>query len=134
VHNRHEQIFDLIELEVGPRQFSEFIRQGIKVELVVVGFLSGDLNLLLELGEWASICRLILLEELKHLLDTLTVELLADVVQVVRLVPPELQLNERVRVLVALKRRLWILLEDVLDLPGPVCDGLLKLSSLIFGR
>ena len=91
------------------------------------------MHLFLQLGERSSVGGLVLLEELEHLLDLLRAELLADGVEVAGLVAPELNLSQRVWVVVTLERVLWVLLELVLDLLGPVDDGSLKDDSLIFG-
>jgi len=47
----------------------------------------------LQFAEWSCVGALVLLKELEDFLDALRVELLADRVQVVRLVLPELNLG-----------------------------------------
>jgi hypothetical protein len=91
------------------------------------------LNLLLELAERTGVGGLVLLEELEHLLDALRGQLVADVVQVFGLALPEEELNRGIRVLAALQSRLGVLLKDILDLSGPVRDGLLQKVTLILG-
>lgn len=76
----------------------------------------------MEFTEGASVGGLVLLEELEDLLDALGVELLADGVQVVGLVLPELDLSEGIWMLVTLECALGVLLEDVFNLFGPGYD------------
>jgi len=52
----------------------------------------------LELAEGGGVGALVLFKELKHFLDTLRVQLLADAVEVLGLVAPELKLGQRVGV------------------------------------
>jgi hypothetical protein len=133
VHDGHEQVSDLLELEGVIGQAGKKLRKSLQVEVVVVSLNSGSLNFFLELGERTSVSGLVLLEELEHLLDALTGELVADVVQVVSFGFPEIELTSWVRVLAALQGRLRVSLEDVLDLLGPVRNGLLQKSSLVLG-
>jgi hypothetical protein len=133
VHDGHEQVSDLLELEGVIGQAGKKLRKSLQVEVVVVSLNSGSLNFFLELGERTSVSGLVLLEELEHLLDALTGELVADVVQVVSFGFPEVELTSWVRVLAALQGRLRVSLEDVLDLLGPVRNGLLQKSSLVLG-
>jgi len=134
MHDGHEQLSDIAQLLRVVRQLVEEIGQGLQVEVVIVGLDTRSLHLLLELGEGTSVGTLVLLEELEHLLDALATKLLADVVEVVRLVLPEGQLNERIGVLTALEGALGILLEHVLDLLGPVSNGLLEETTLVLAR
>jgi hypothetical protein len=83
VHYRHEEFPDVVELDTLVRQFVELITESVQEHLVIIGFGTGDLHFLLEFGEWSSVSGFVLLEELKNLLDALTGQLLADVVQVV---------------------------------------------------
>jgi hypothetical protein len=88
----------------------------------------------LELAEWASIGGLILLQELENLLDSFRIELLADRVEILTLVLPEINLGQRIWVVSVLQGALWVLLEDVLDLLGPVNDGSFKKLSFVLAR
>jgi hypothetical protein len=88
----------------------------------------------LELAEGSGVGGLILLKEFEHLLDALRRELLANVVQVVTLSLPEVKLGGRVGVLTVLQVLLRVFLEDVLDLLGPMGDGLLQQVTLVLGR
>ena len=134
VHDGHEQLSDVAQLLGVVGQLVEEIGQGLQVEVVIVGLDTGSLDLLLELGEGTSVGTLVLLEELEHLLDALATELLADVVEVVRLVLPEGELDERIGVLAALEGALRILLQHILDLLGPVGNGLLEETTLVLAR
>jgi hypothetical protein len=121
VHDGHEEVWNICELLARLGQLLEEVLKGLQVLLVLIGFSPGRLHLFLKLAEWASVGRLILFEELEDLLDLLTSKLLADEVQVVRLVLPELKLSVRVWVLVTLQGTLRVLLKYVFDLFGP-CD------------
>jgi len=88
----------------------------------------------LELAEWSSVSGLILLEEFEYLLDSLGAQLLTDRVKVLALVLPELDLSKWVWVISTLESALWILLKDVLDLPGPVKEGTFKTLGFVFAR
>ena len=83
MHDGHEQLTDFVQFETFAGQLVEQITECVQIQLVVVGFGTRNLHLLLELGERTGVRRLVLLEELEHLPDPLTVELLTDVVQVV---------------------------------------------------
>ena len=63
-----------------------------------------------------------MLEELEYLLDALRVKLIADGVEILRFVLPEIDLSKGIRVFITLKGALWILLKDVLYLFGPGND------------
>lgn len=80
------------------------------------------MNLLLQLAEGTSVCGLVLLEELEDFLDALGVKLFTDGVQVVRLVLPELDLGEGIRMLVTLECALGVLFQDIFNLFGPGND------------
>jgi len=92
------------------------------------------LYFLLELAEWSSVSGLILLEEFEYLLDSLGAQLLTDRVKVLTFVLPELDLSKWVWVISTLESALWILLKDVLDLPGPVKEGTFKTLGFVFAR
>ena len=64
-----------------------------------------------------------MLKELKHFLDALRIKLVTDGFQVLRLVLPEIDLNQGVWVVVVLEGILWVFLELSLDLLGPVHEG-----------
>jgi hypothetical protein len=49
VHNRHEQVCDILELEGVVGQVIEQLGQSLQVEVVIVSLNSGSLNFLLEL-------------------------------------------------------------------------------------
>lgn len=119
MHDGHEEVGDLSELLAEVGQLAEQPRQGLEILEVLVSLCAGCLDLLLELAEGAGVGRLVLLKELEDLLDALGVELLADGVEVVGLVLPELDLNEGIGVLVPLEGALGVLLKDILNLLGP---------------
>jgi hypothetical protein len=81
------------------------------------------LHLFLQLRESRGVSGLVLFEELKDLLDTLTAKLLADGVQVVTFVLPEVELFSRIGVHSRLKSVFRILLEDVFNLSTPLYDS-----------
>ena len=83
----------------------------------------GNADLLLKLGEGREVGALVLLEEFEHLLDLLGGELRDDRVEVARLVLPEFDLNHWIWMVSRLEGALWVLLEDALDLLGPVDNG-----------
>lgn len=68
------------------------------------------MDFLLELAERSSVGRLVLLEELKNLLDPLRVKLLANLVKVLALVLPEFNFYKWVWVVTVLECALWVLL------------------------
>jgi len=92
------------------------------------------LDFLLELTERSSVGRLVLLEELKHLLDPLGVQLLADLVKVLALVLPEFNFYKWIGMVTVLECALWVLLEDILDLSSPVDDGTLEELGFVLAR
>ena len=110
VHGGHEQLWDLSEVLASVSQRVEQLCESLQVLAVLISFLSGSLDLLLKFREGASVGGLVLFQELKNFLDSVTWKLLADGVQVVRLVLPELDLSEWVWVLVSLQSRLRVLL------------------------
>jgi hypothetical protein len=71
VHDRDEEIGDLGELLAEVGELIEQAGQSLQVLEVLVSLCAGGLDLLLELAEGASVGRLVLLEELKDLLDAL---------------------------------------------------------------
>jgi len=75
-----------------------------------------------------------LLEEFEYFLDSLGVKLVADLVKILTLVLPEVNLDKWIGMVAILEGTLWILLEYVLDLSGPVNDGKLKKLSLVLTR
>ena len=78
VHDGHEVLGDFRKLERGIDELVEVLLEGLEELEVLVSLDAGSGNLLLELAEGAGLGRLVLLEELEHLLDALTGELLAD--------------------------------------------------------
>ena len=92
------------------------------------------MDFLLELAERSSVGRLVLLEELKNLLDPLRVKLLANLVKVLALVLPEFNFYKWVWVVTVLECALWVLLEHILDLPSPVDDGTLEELGFVLAR
>ena len=123
VHDWDEEIDHVAELLGRVGQLVEQVEKGLKVEEVLGGFRPGDLNLLLELGEWTSVGGLVLFQELEDLLDSLGTELLADSDKIKALIFPEVDLSNGVWVVTILECSLWVFLEHLLDLLGPVDDG-----------
>lgn len=64
MHDRHEQVLDVRQLEIRPSELVELVDEREQVEPVVVGFSTSDLHLLLQLREWTGVSRFVLLEEL----------------------------------------------------------------------
>ena len=122
MHNGDEEIWHFTEILAEISELVEEIREGLKILEVLIGLSPGSLDLLLQLAEGPSVGGLVLLEEFKNLLNALRVELFADSIQVVGLVPPEVDLSEGIRVLVSLESRLRVLLENILNLLSP-CDN-----------
>jgi hypothetical protein len=91
------------------------------------------LNFLLQLREGSGVGRLVLLEELEHLLNALRVQLLADLVQVLGLGFPEVELSQGVGMPVIFEGILGVLLEHILDLLLPVDDRSFQDVGLILG-
>ena len=83
MHDWHEQVGHLGELSAQVSQVSEKVGQGLQVLVVLISLRSSGLDFLLELAEGASVCGLVLLEELEDFLDALRVKLFADGIQVV---------------------------------------------------
>jgi len=90
------------------------------------------LNLLLELAERTSVGRFVLLKELEDLLDSLRAQLLVNSIEIGRLISPEVNLSDGVRVLSVLKSHLGVSLEHRFDLLSPVDNGSLKKDSFVF--
>jgi hypothetical protein len=134
VHNWDETISNLGQIERCIDKLVEVLLKSLEILEVLVGFESSDVDLLLELAESASLCRLVLLQELEHLLDALTGELFADGVQVGALVFPEVDFGKRIRVHGLLEGLLGVLTELSLDLFGPVADSVLEHGGLVLGR
>jgi len=131
VHDGHKELSNLVGLIAGADELAEEVLEGAEILVVLVGLFLGNLNFLLQLGEGGGVGALVLFKELKDLLDALTVELSADLVEVLALVFPELKLSHGVGVLAVLKGVLGVLLEHVLDLLLPVDDGSLKNVGLV---
>lgn len=134
VHDWHKELNYLLKVIGWVGELIEQFDQGLEILVVLVGFRSSDLDFLLELAERSSVGRLVLLEELKHLLDPLRVQLLADLVEVLALVLPEFNFYEWVWVVTVLECALWVLLEHILDLPSPVDDGTLEELGFVLAR
>lgn len=134
VHDWDEEISHLIELLGVINEVDEEVLKSVKVFEVLTSFKLGNLNFLLELGEWTSVGGFVLFQELKNLLNVLRVELFADVLEVSALVFPELDFNKGIWVVAILELRLWVLLKDVLDLFAPLNDGRLEEVRFILGR
>ena len=119
MHHRDEELRDLSEIlsEIG--ELVEQRSEGLEVLEVLIGLCACCLDLLLELAEGSSVCGFVLLKELEDLLDPLGAKLVADGVEVVGFVLPEVDLSEGVGVLVTLEGRLWVLLKYVLNLLSP---------------
>lgn len=107
--------------------------ESLQVLEVLVSFLLGNLNLLLELAEGSGVGGLVLLEELEDLLDALGVELNADGVEVLGLVLPEVDLGGGEGVVTVLERVLGVLLKHVLNLLLPVDNSGFEDVGLVFG-
>lgn len=133
VHDGHKELSNLVGLIAGADELAEEVLEGAEILVVLVGLFLGNLNFLLQLGEGGGVGALVLFKELEDLLDALTVELSADLVEVLALVFPELKLSHGVGVLAVLKGVFGVLLEHVLDLLLPVDDGSLKNVGLVLG-
>jgi hypothetical protein len=82
VHNGDEEIRDLGELLAQISELVEETSKCLKILKVLVSLGAGSLDFFLELAEGASVCRLVLLKELKDFLNALGVKLIADSVEV----------------------------------------------------
>ena len=71
MHDWHEQVSALVQLLRVVSQILEEVVESLEVLEVLVGLGSGELDLLLELAERTGVGGLVLLEELKDLLDLL---------------------------------------------------------------
>ena len=80
------------------------------------------MHLLLQLAEWSRVSALVLFKELKDFLDAFRGELLADAVEVLSLILPELNLSGGEWVVLALQVVLRILLQYVFNLFLPMDD------------
>jgi len=80
VHDRYEGLSDVRDILAGVDEVLEQVLEGLEILEVLVGLGAGGLHLFLELAESGGVGRLVLLEELQHLLYTLGVELLANAV------------------------------------------------------
>ena len=131
VHDWNEQVYHLVKLLSRVCQLIEELQQGLEVQEVLSGFRPGDLNLLLKLAEWTGVGRLVLFQELEHLLDSLGAKLLADGDEILALILPEINLGDWIWVLSVLECALWVSLEHLLDLLAPVDDGSLEQLGLV---
>jgi hypothetical protein len=77
----------------------------------------------LELAERSGVGALVLFKELEDFLDALRVKLLADGIQVLGLVAPELKFGQGVGVATGLKGILRVLFKDIFNLLLPVDNG-----------
>ena len=131
MHDRDEEILHLAELKsTRVKRLKEFSK-GLEVLLVLVGFKSGNLDLLLKLGEGRNESRLVLLQEFEHFFYALGVKLVVDRVQVEGLLFPEIDLGHRTRIVAVFKGVLGVHLKHVLNLLGPVDDGSLQHLGLL---
>ena len=133
VHDGHEELGDIGQVLRGVLKLVEVLLEGLEELVVLVSLDASNVNLLLQLAEGTSLGRLVLLEELEHLLDALARELLADGVQVLALVLPELNLSDGAGVDCLFKGLLRVLAKLSLDLSCPVADGVLEDGGLVFG-
>lgn len=120
VHDWDKVVSHLMKLKRGVLELSEIAVEGLEIFVVLIGLETGDLNLLLELGEGRGLGRLVLLEELEDLLDALSGELVADRVKVLTLVLPEVNFGDGTGVNGLLEGLLGVLAELSLDLLGPL--------------
>lgn len=134
VHDWDEEVNNVLKLVGWVGKLVEQFSQGLEISEVLVGLRSSNLDLLLELAERSSVGRLVLLEELENLLDPLRVKLIADRVKVLSLALPEGEFDEWVWMVAVLERALWVLLEHILDLSGPVDDGALEELGFVLTR
>ena len=120
VHDGDKEVRNLTQFEGGILQLEEVLRQGLEVLVVLISLHTSDLNFLLKLGESAGLGRLVLFEELENLLDALASELVADRVEVLTLVLPEIDLSDGAGVDSLFEGHLWVLAELSFDLLGPL--------------
>ena len=132
VHYWNEEVSDLREFFGWIDELKEEIFKSFEVLVVLVGLISCCLNFFLELAEWSSVGGFVLLEELQNLLDLLRVELVANGVEVLALVLPEIYFSSWIWMVTILQGNLWVLLEDVLNLFSPVDDCTLEDLCLVF--
>ena len=92
MHDGHEGFCNGLDLLARVNKVFEESVECLEVLEVFVGFSAGCLDLFLEFGESRGVSALVLLEELENLLNALRIELLANRVQVVTLVAPEVEL------------------------------------------
>lgn len=78
VHDWHEQVSGISELQRVVSEFFEQVKEGLEVLVVLVGLSTSSLNFLLELTERSSVGRFVLLEEFEDFLDPLRAQLFAD--------------------------------------------------------
>ena len=72
MHGGHEQLWDLSEVLASVSQRVEQLCESLQVLAVLISFLSGSLDLLLKFREGASVGGLVLFQELKNFLDSVT--------------------------------------------------------------
>ena len=130
VHDQHERLVQRLKLvRVGqPVQVRFERRQELDV---LVGLGRRDLHRLAELEEGRGVGGADALQHLDDLLDARPLQLLADRVEVVRLVLPVRHLDVRPDMLAGLQLLLGIGLQDVLDLARPRDDGRLELVGAL---
>jgi hypothetical protein len=131
VHDWDEEILHLAELKSTRVQRLKEFSEGLEVLLVLVGFKSGNLDLLLKLGEGRNKGRLVLLQEFEHFFYAFGVKLVVDRVQVEGLLFPEIDFGHGTRIVAIFKGILRVHLKHILNLLGPVDDGSLQDLGLL---
>lgn len=93
MHDGHKEVGHLGKLLAKVGKLVKQSGESLKVFEVLVGLRASSLNLLLELAERSSVGGLVLLEELENFLDALRVKLVANCIQVLGFVLPEIDLS-----------------------------------------
>jgi hypothetical protein len=125
VHDGDEGLSHFTDVLASVDKVSEEPFERLQILEVLVGFGASGLHLLLQLREGRCVGGLVLFEELQHFLDALGVELVADRVQVLTLVSPEVELCNGVGMHATFENVLGVLLEDVPDLTTPLNNSIL---------
>ena len=64
MHNRNEQVCDLVQLLVGIHKVTEFLIESLEELAILICLDTSQLNFLLKLGESRSLGRFVLFQEL----------------------------------------------------------------------
>jgi len=93
LHNWNKDLSNVFQRLGWISELIEQIFKCFEVLVVFIGFILGDVDFLLELGEWTGVGRFVLLQEFENLLDSFGGKLVADRGEILTLILPEIDFN-----------------------------------------